>query len=154
MFRLPGGAVRKRVSSFVPTQAILPTLLELVGIEPETREGWAASLAPLLDANAEDRYSDPIVSGANHDGQPQWTVVLGALKYMRRESGVEELYDISRDPQERLQIAADHPDAMQRARAVLEDHYRFAQRVLKQKPAVGIDKDKYLDRLRSLGYLL
>ena len=66
LIRLPGGGVRKRVRICVPTRALLPTLLDVIGIKSGPQPGWLPSLAPYLQPSEAEgqQYEAPIVSGA------------------------------------------------------------------------------------------
>jgi arylsulfatase A-like enzyme len=155
LIRLPGGKLHKRVRSRVPIQALLPTLLEFAGIDPSPQPGWAPSLTPLLRKNAIDRYEAPIISGATHIGEYQWSVVMGRMKYIeRRPSGREELYDLDADPEERISILRQHPKVAAAARKILEEHREFAAATLQDAASVGgEDDEEWKSRLRALGYI-
>ena len=97
LIRLPGGGVRKRVRIRVPTRALIPTLLGVIGIKSGPQPGWLPSLAPYLQPSEAEgqQYEAPIVSGATRWEEFQWSVVLNGLKYIqRRHSGREEIYDL------------------------------------------------------------
>jgi len=155
LIRLPGGKLHKRVSSRVPIQALLPTLLEFAGIDPLPQPGWSPSLTPLLRGDATDRYETPIISGATHIGEFQWSVVMGRMKYIeRRPSGREELYDLDADPEERISILQQHPKIAAAARRILEEHRVFAAATLQNAGSVGgEDNEEWEARLRALGYI-
>ncbi len=155
LIRLPGGKLHKRVRSRAPTQALLPTILELAGIDVPPQPGWAASLTSLLQEDAIDRYEAPIISGATHTDEFQWSVVMGRMKYIeRRPSGREELYDLDADPGERISVLQQRPEIATAARRILEEHRAFATASLNKAGLVGGEEDeKWAARLRALGYI-
>jgi len=155
MIRLPGGKLHRRVRSRVPTQALLPTLLEVAGIETPPQPGWAPSLTPFLQQDSIDRYEAPIISGATLSGEFQWSVIKGRMKYIeRRPSGLEEIYDLDADPDERDSVFQRRPDVAAASRRILEEHRAFAARTLQGLDSDGDERDdEWKERLRSLGYI-
>jgi arylsulfatase A-like enzyme len=130
LIRLPGGARQTRVSAFVPTGAVVPTLVELLKLDTQPQQGWPPSLAPLMENNAAP-YGHPVVSGANHKGEPQWSIILGGLKYVFHETTADEVvYDLNTDPGEQQPLKNPPESFLSEARAALKQHFEFAERTL------------------------
>jgi arylsulfatase A-like enzyme len=166
---LPAGA---RVRATVETLDVMPTLLELSGIEsPAGLQG--RSLAPLLRAAgrpsfsagaarpafSEKRALDDILGPPPRDTE-SYAVVWDGWKlvhHVRRGAAVPEhqLFDHARDPLDRLDVADRHPEVVARWSDLLR---RWRERVEAARlPGDGDLAPRLsaaeLERLRSLGYL-
>lgn len=106
---------REQVEAFVQNQDVVPTLLSLLGVAHPPLEGgnvwpWAAERAPERDhvvigweahASVRDRH---------------WNLLLHT-----QDLGAERrLYDLVADPEERRNVAAEHPEVVARQVARLE----------------------------------
>jgi len=149
--RMPHGKFAGKVAAYVPTRALLPTLLDLAGISEDPADGWTASLAPLIRGTASD-YDWPIISGANLQGEPQWSILIGGKKYIHKElSGAELVYDLPTDPGEQHPLKSPPEKFVAQARLAL-DGYHAANH-----PTDTRDEDpqerELQRRLKSLGYI-
>jgi len=66
-----------------------------------------------------------------------------------RRSGARRLFDLDRDPGERVDVQADHPELARRLHAALEELARGAREVA--PPAELTPEER--ERLQALGYL-
>lgn len=110
-----------RVAESVRTIDVLPTVLELLGVEaPVELQGLSA--APLM--RGERDAGRPAVSELRVNwNKPQDSLVLENWKLIRytRESGDRyELFDLSVDPAEQDDLAETHPDVVERLVGVLD----------------------------------
>jgi arylsulfatase A-like enzyme len=155
MIRMPGGYPRKTVADYVPTNALLPTVLDLVDLHEQPQPGWAPSLADLIQSE-DTKYRHPIVSGANFKREPQWSIVLDEMKYIyREETGREEVYDLAMDPSEQRPLIELPEPFISEAREALAHHLEFAAGTLKEEGITGngpVDQEM-VDRMKSLGYI-
>ncbi len=155
---LPDGrGAGRRVAERVSHLDVLPTLAELLGVRP-ARDVAGRSLLPLVDgARAPAGEPREILAHLKRQepGRPameQQALVKGDLKLI---SGAERgplLFDLARDPGERVNLAAQRPDL---ARA-LEARLRTLVRALRPLPgdASEVDLDpETQERLRALGYV-
>jgi arylsulfatase A-like enzyme len=155
---MPGVAGGRRVETPVSTQAIAATAFELAGLAGTAETGWAPSLAPLMEAGAEDYHPQPVVSRGVHVFEDQEAVVMGRYRYIRRiDSGIEELFDIESDPSEAHSILASFPQVAESARQRLDE---INAEALKIRAGLGIDEsgedewdEDTIRRLKNLGYL-
>jgi arylsulfatase A-like enzyme len=127
LLRLPGQARGGRVTGPVSQVDLAPTLLELMGVEPVSPV-HGRSLAPLVREAADsdrpvaggDRVSpcviewnpradadDPQLAGA----AMRTLVTPQGLRFTYSTDGHHELYDLSADPDERHNLAADPAEA-------------------------------------------
>ena len=155
--KLPGSAVTGTVESTVPTQALLPTVLDLCGISYDPQPGWPPSLASLCRREAEDRYPEPIVASNALYWEEQAALFLEGRKLIwRRHSDREEFYDRRVDPLEQESILAQNREQARHAKAIIQRRLQLAKQIRKER---GIDDDvfgwdeKTLKRLKGMGYL-
>jgi arylsulfatase A-like enzyme len=172
----PAGLRTPRVvDEIVQSIDVMPTLLELSGIAaPNGLQGQ--SLGPLLEestggvqahswqrrpAITEKLATDPRKGAAPppHDTESfaindgQWKLIRNSA---RPRGGPEfELYDFAKDPLNRTDVAAQHPDIVARLSKALDGWKQMAERA-KLKPDTETTKNlspEQLQRLRSLGYV-
>ncbi len=166
---IPNGLVIKEV---VESISLMPTLLELSQLRvPDDAQGQ--SLIPLL-AETDDpsslgweerpAFSERIRIPSRADRKPfdvdQRSVVLDDWKLVHNVDPPEdvaeyELYSHADDPLNLVNIAADHPNVVDRLKGELADRLRYMEaRKLQtdEDAAEGLSPDE-LQRLRSLGYL-
>jgi arylsulfatase A-like enzyme len=156
IIKLPAAATKRTIDSYVPTQALLPTLLDLTGIPYTPAPSWVPSLAPLTLAGSEDRYDHPIISAGTYRIGDRDAAIAGGKKIIfRPTTRAWELHDLASDPREREPLH--DPSSTQTANALLDlirGHHQLADRVRPQSTA-GDDatRAERLRRLRSLGYI-
>jgi len=109
MIRVPKGVKGLPEGSYVGGDSdrnvslldVLPTLLDLAGIEP--KEGVSGrSIVPLL-ANPDAEWNEPVVSVY---GDNRYSVIQGDWHYILYEEGGEELYNLVDDPHEWENLAS------------------------------------------------
>ncbi|HLK20323.1 MAG TPA: sulfatase [Bryobacteraceae bacterium] len=162
----------RRIADPVQLIDVMPTVLDLLGIKiPDVVEGQ--SLAPFVKGVPfqqrtpvmTSRFAHPY-SKTNDEFTPENHIDSMALidanwKLIYRENGKSvglnkvELYDRRTDREERTNVAAQHPDEVDRGVSRI-GAWMDAQRQMHQALGRGgkapLDKET-LDRLRSLGYL-
>jgi arylsulfatase A-like enzyme len=165
----------RTIDDVVQTIDVMPTLLDLSGIQPpEGVQGH--SLVPLLGVTGRETPSarwqprpaitqkaltDPKQGGAPppHDTESlaiadgQWKLVRHTV---RPRGGPEfELYDFKTDPLNLNDVAADHPDVVARLSKALDGWKEMAS-AARLKPDSEAAKNlspEQLQRLKSLGYV-
>ena len=165
---LPAGT---RVAQTTENVDMLPTVLELAGIEPP-EEAQGQSLLPLIvdpegvsdfgairRAAFAERVRAPGIRemGLPHD---QYAIVLDGWKLVKNENHAEgmpeyELYDHEADPLNLNDVASEHPDIVERLAAELATwrEYALANRPPPDTEAVEGLSEEEIARLRSLGYI-
>lgn len=140
---------------------IWPTLLEVVGAPPLTLAD-GHSLLPLLVGDSVSPHPDIDIAQLDHGwgmvgAEPRNSVAIreGKLRYMRHEGRPQgdELYDLSQDPGERINLIEDPPEdiAKLRERAVAE----LEEQPIWQEGASEVELDELsLQQLRALGYAI
>jgi arylsulfatase A-like enzyme len=156
------------VNETVQNIDLMPTLLALSGL-PVPKEAQGTSLVPLLGQKANGWRSRPAFSekAAVRDvlGPPprdtqSFAVVSEGWKLIyneKRPAGAPEyeLYDHRQDPLDHTDLAARHPDTVQRLARLLDGWRRKvrAERLPSdQEAGKGLGSEE-LERLRSLGYI-
>ncbi len=118
-FRSGGGQRTGRTIDAPATLAdIAPTLFELAGFT-DTPPTDGQSLAPLLLGNTDPSTFDDRAIGVGHlrYGTERWGVVWRGHKYvLHTGTGREELYDLTNDPHEAKNLAADTDTSPYQAR--------------------------------------
>lgn len=143
-----------RIEALARHVDILPTILDLVAIEPrdpgEPFEG--ASLLPLMLGKATPRrlaYGERKLYGP-----PQHSIQDDRYKLIFEvRSGRLELYDLDADPGEIRNLAAARQDETDRLLASLEAWTARMGPALPPSPAIPLEPTEDLDSLRSLGYV-
>jgi len=110
-----GGVVRTQVRGF----DVMPTLLELAGIEPP--DGLEArSLVPLLSSDGPDRLAvTETLDGGLAIRTPEWKYIS---RSWRQPDGAEALFDLRADPLEQRNVADEHPERVAELRLAAIDY--------------------------------
>lgn len=126
-FHIPGVAPGQRIDS-VSLVDIAPTILALAGMPDAIRPLDGIDLVPaILDAPAVVRPRDRAI--VSHE-ELQWSVVDWPFQLLVKPADdIVELYQLDRDPDERVDLARAMPDVVTRLRA------RFAE-----APEVRVDR--------------
>jgi len=162
--RVPSGTL---VAETVQSIDLMPTLLELSGLEsPGAAQG--RSLVPLLTGDREHfrsrpAFSERFRSGEDRSSANSIAVVAEGFKLIHNLDLPEgqpnfpewELYDHQKDPLNLVNIAAEHPEVVERLSRILEDWYKFAQaaKLPSDEGVIETLNPEELERLRSLGYV-
>lgn len=164
---LRGGVV---IDEPVQLVDVMPTLLDLSGIaHPEGLQGQ--SLSPLLRPSGNGGRNDwkrrPVIMEKQPMGDPEhpgateaYAIIEGGWKLIhnkvRAADQLEyELYEFPKDRFDQTNVAADHPDVVQRLSNAL-DRWQAMAAAARLKPDAETTKGLSageLQRLRSLGYV-
>ncbi len=159
IIKLPSfAAAKKKISTPVPTQALMPTILDLCGIEYQTNPLPVGSLLPLWGQSPASLGERPIISTGLLYNENQESVIFGRLKYIRSLlTNREELYDLVRDPGEETSVAAQFSDEIEKARSLLREHHKIANELAERYRTndggqIRIDEGTR-QLLKSVGYI-
>ncbi len=168
VIRGPGVRAGEREPSLVRHIDLMPTLLELAGIEAPAGLLGESFAALVTRGPGRRAWSDrPAFSASWHlpNGlePPARAVRVGDHKLIRhRRNGTSrvELYDLAADPEERHDIAPREPGVVARLDALLEERERLVHMLRKRRGrgtadegrAIPLDPEREA-MLRSLGYI-
>lgn len=136
---VPGG-VDTRPARLVD---ILPTLLDLLKIEPDPELTGTSLLAPSSDSASS--YFEALSTNFDYGWAPLRGVVAGRRKFI--ELPLPELYDLRLDPEERHNLIDSEPAVAQRLAAQLPEEATWP-------PVAGEAAAEDLEQLRALGYVI
>ncbi|WP_420643991.1 sulfatase [Candidatus Leptofilum sp.] len=155
LMRIPGVSGNQVIGQQVSTMDIMPTLLELAGCRiPEKVLG--KSLVPLWDGDPADYGVEVAIGERWRDTSHMIAVRTEEYKYIWDDAKPNEplLFDLRRDPEERHNIAAEHPDVVQalhrHVEAQLERMRSTAPAEMSKEPVLD---EEIVERLRGLGYV-
>lgn len=151
----------KKISSNVSTLDIVPTILDLLGVKPESEVKLrGVPLQKALEGKETERPVFLETSRMRGSG-----VISGRMKYLhitnpqdyfrhshRNES--EQLFDLDKDPAEQVNLMGSGIPSEKKMRAILKnwesqaEHARGAKR-----PRNKIKNKQFLDKLKNLGYI-
>jgi len=124
MVRLPGGEGARRTKAIVQFQDLAPTILELLGMGKETSSMHGEGFAHLLQGG-DDAHRGSIITGY-HEGVDR-CIRDRVWSYIQRPEGQsDELYDIVKDPKEKLNLIDERPDEAKRLSALYGRYFRRA----------------------------
>jgi arylsulfatase A-like enzyme len=167
LFHWPAGVPAGRITEPVQLLDLMPTVLDLVGL-PLPSEAQGHSTVPLI-AGVEGWRPRPAVSEKPAAEGPmvppprevesfafQWEGYK-LIHNTQRPSGMPEfeLYDARTDPLDQHDVAAEHPQVVERLAGMLADWKRAAEasRLPTDDAAAAALDPEELERLRSLGYV-
>ena len=172
--RVPAGV---SVDTVVQALDVLPTILDLAGLEiPESAQGQ--SLLPLMRAAADggsavelgwenrpaisERFLPGSIerSSGGEEETNYLTLLTDEWKLVRKldlegETQAHELYDHAADPLDQRDVAADHPQIVERLVGQLDSWLAWVEEnklASDEEAAAGMSAAE-LERLRSLGYV-
>lgn len=155
MFWGPGTVpAGRRVESLAGLIDVGATLLEEAGLRPPERKfpDQGHSLVRALTGKAgEAGPTGWYAAGGNLYGPPSALLEEGPWCYILRASGIEELYDATSDPNERQNLAAEHPDLVARFRDRLRPQLIALLHTGGGGPGAELSPEQ-LQALRALGY--
>jgi arylsulfatase A-like enzyme len=148
----------QRVSGLVSHVDLVPTILDYVGIDaPADLRG------NVLPETHEYVFSESIERRMEMVRTEDWKLVVPRdVAYLREQfwydgDGETELYDLNADPGETRNVAADHPDIVERMEALLQEEIETQQRIAdsggSRSADIGDeDMEDIKSRLGALGY--
>ena len=170
----------KETDAAAETRDLYPTILELAGVDtatdsdsvstnslvPGTETGTGTSggsgsspgrdraiaeyLLPQPSMNALEKYFGELPAQMETYDRALRSIRTDDWKLIEGTDGSVELYDLSRDPAETTNLAADHPETLEELRTQLE---RERGPIRRGTDRLGTISDRSKQRLSDLGYL-
>jgi arylsulfatase A-like enzyme len=151
-------AGRRDVELPVSTESLLPTLLDLCGIDFNRDALSGVSLTSLWGEDSDVRADRGVYSMALMSHRVEESVIYGGWKYVRSfDPDREELYDLGLDLLERRDLAAASPRKAAQLREMIEEHGEESKRLRAfyglEDAKVQKDSEDTRRQLKSLGYI-
>ncbi|MBI5376040.1 MAG: sulfatase [Candidatus Schekmanbacteria bacterium] len=144
----------KKIDTVVSHIDLLPTLLEIAGINPASRiEG--KSLVPLLEGKG-NKWEDKSVycETRKYDGLDLRTIILDNYQYiLNYKDGMEELYNMADDPLETKNLINEKKILSAEMRKILEHEVSTKEKLAKKPLLVEEMEKERIEKLRLLGYI-
>jgi len=139
--RIPAGQDVSRLTAHID---VLPTLAALCGLRPPEHLPWdGMDITPLLQESGGEWAERTIITDSQRVEDPvKWRHCSVMTDRWRLING-EELYDMSGDPGQQTDVAADHPDVVAKLRADYEEWWRDTSRRFGEytRTVLGSDKE-------------
>ncbi|WP_425398439.1 arylsulfatase [Aeoliella sp.] len=142
----------REVDGLTQVQDLLPTLVELTGVEAPEQPMDGMSLAPVLQ---DDQQVDDRVLVINYSRMPQFKVTYtdgnpaipqreGAVVMWQHWRLVEDrwLYDLSNDPHQDHDVAAEHPEIVEKLRSKLDEWWAGVKPIVAEPQRIIIGSDQ------------
>jgi len=158
IIRLPRGVQSgRRVSAPVSLADILPTLMELVGIDVEQELSGKSLVGMMRGEDAEPRvlFAEFGTSDVRW-GKSVWDADWRYTEIRSDSVFTAELFDRRADPREEHDLSGARPELVEFYSAVLDGRFGVERRLLQDRSAGAspVDLDPVIEeRLRALGYV-
>ena len=150
----PFDALRgKRVPAQVGTVDVFPTILDLVGAAPPAKVQGRSLLPMMFDPTRNDEvpaYSEAMASNIQFGWSGLYALRTPRFKYI--DAPRAELYDLSQDPDEQVNILGQAPDVAGRMKGELVRLMAETSLGAPAPQAANLDKET-MERLSALGYV-
>jgi arylsulfatase A-like enzyme len=146
IIKSPRISFKKIIENQVQSIDIMPTILDLVGISiPATVQG--RSLLPLI--NEPENTSFPVYS----EKEDAVSIRINEFKFIWRDSGRHELYNLANDPKEKINLIDRYPNL---GKILEREINRFLEMNKKKALNTTISEEEFRkieSRLKQLGYI-
>ena len=167
----PGLPEGKKIRGLVQHVDVVPTILDILNIPISDKKAFdGRSLLPLIKGEEKQVHSAIFVEEAYY--QRKRAVRTSRHKYIRALSketamcrccqsihgGLEELYDLSKDPQETQNIVKEEPEVKKKLRKTLSrwtesfKHVEMEEKLEERYAPSSEEEKEVMERLRKLGY--
>ncbi|MEM7772968.1 MAG: sulfatase-like hydrolase/transferase, partial [Cyanobacteria bacterium P01_A01_bin.37] len=130
------------------------TLAHDAAVDPEKNQVFSEAIPPQNVVNLLQKRQPDLIRD-RHCDQPRRAIWLGNHKLIETGQQMLELYDISEDPREDLNLCSIFPENVEVLQDCLQafvgDHDQFSSMAAGRAP--GFDDPEVQQRLRDLGYL-
>jgi len=154
VIRLPDGDLRGiRVPQQVRTIDIMPTVLDLVGVEGPAKVHGESLLPLLTDPEREGprfAFSESMAPSLQYGWSPLYSVRTSDFKFI--EAPRAELYDLSEDSGESTNVLTAHPDVAEVLQAALSRILEESAAGAPETQQANLD-EQTLSMLAALGYV-
>ena len=144
---------------------LVPTVVDLMGLEVEDPRFHGASLASVLRGR-QDRIDDYVVVEAGEGGlqsheflrsieDARWKLLhIPTEQYQHQMQGVVyELYETRSDPMETNNVVSEHPQLVELLKTLLEERVNSSEPIGAERGRLPDYSPEEIENLRSLGYI-
>jgi arylsulfatase A-like enzyme len=151
--KLPGETPVQELAADVSTEALVPTVLDVLGLAHDPEDFTARSLAPLWRAPG-TAPAEPLFAGGTYYFGEKRAVVFDGLKLvLELDTKRSELYDLARDPLELDALSADELEESGKALLLeREERCRALRARLGIREEAGSASPELLQMMGQLGY--
>lgn len=154
--KLPGETPVQEIASEVTTEALVPTMLDVLGLAHDPEAFTSHSLAPFWRAPGTAMAEPLFAAGTYYFGEKRAVVFDGKKLVVELDTKRCELYDLTRDPQELHSMAAAEPEAVRRGLALLAERDEtcraLRERLGIREEAGAAPSEELLDLMGQIGY--
>ena len=154
-FKLPDESSTARLEVPVSTEALTPTVLDVLDLDHDPARFSSRSLRAWWEDPAAAVVEPLFATGTYYFGEKQAVILEGKKLVLELDTGRAELFDLTEDPRELFSLAAAEPGAVRLGRESLE---AWMERSTALREELGI-RSRVLEpgrdeerRLRALGY--
>ncbi len=143
----------KRVSAQVRSVDVFPTLLDLAGIKSPTGVEGRSLVRMMFNPDAKDdgpAYGESMAPNIQYGWSALRTLRTTRYKYI--DAPRAELYDLTQDADEQLNILPQHPDVARRMKTALDTLVAETSKGAPAPQAANLDRET-VERLAALGYI-
>lgn len=119
--KLPGESPVQELAADVTTEAFVPTVLDVLGIQHDPESFTSRSLAPFWRTPGSVVAEPLFAGGTYYFGEKRAVVFDGKKLVVELDTKRKELYDLARDPHELHSTAAAEPEALRRGLELLSE---------------------------------
>ena len=154
--KLPGETPAQELTADVSTEALVPTVLDVLGVAYDPELMSSRSLTPFWREPARARVEPLFATGTYYFGEKRGVGFDGQKLGVELDTSRRELYDLAQDPHELSSQAAASPDALIRGLALVQAWQERCAELRKRlgiTDAAGAGADEGIeDMMRALGY--
>lgn len=151
LIKLPGITSGRNVRSQARTIDVMPTVLDLLGIESPTSV-VGSSLLPLFDGSDSEPNLTAYIESHYARLHFGWAPLRGLRdsRYKFVEAPRGELYDLMEDPEETRNLHDEQPELVRQYEEKLQEYEREPPSLAQSADVIDVETER---RLRALGYV-
>jgi arylsulfatase len=154
--KLPGETPVQELAADVTTEALVPTMLDVLGIAHDPESFTARSLAPFWNTPGTAAAEPIFASGTYYFGEKRAVVFDGRKLVLELDTTRSELYDLGSDPRELRALGAADTAELRRGFELLTERERRCLALRERlgiRSVTGLGPDEaVLESMQQLGY--
>ena len=155
LIHAPGRLAPRRIETPIRLVDLMPTLLELGGIEPPTGI-QGNSLLPLIEGKV-DAVNDPVFAEGTLQGTLRALRTADGMKMIQANGASPRLFDLETDPAEHRDLAAENAtareDLLRKLESLVESNDTLRLELFGDEDGYVVVDEELQEELRALGYI-